>query len=129
MLLVFGGVALALALMAVVANLSALYIARRNLVSAADGAAVAAAQRIDLAAFYQGSGPSDAVPIDLAAAQSELADVLPAGVRLRAVRLVDGGGTVVVELVRRTRVPFDLFGAVDPVTVEATARARTPLRP
>ena len=124
-ILVFGLMTLVLAMMVLVINVSSVIIARRNLVSVADGAAVAAAQEIDLAAFYAG-GATEAIPLDREAVDD---------VRRRFgraddefdIRVEPDGVTVTVRVRRKADLPFGAFG-FESVDVDARATARTPLR-
>ena len=124
-ILVFGLMSLVLAMMVLVINISAVIIARRNLVSVADGAAVAAAQRIDLAAFYAGDGDG-AIPLDPDAVDEVRNEFGKAG-DVFEITLSPDATTVTVRVRRDADLPFGAFGFTD-VEVDARATARTPLR-
>lgn len=118
----------------VVVNLSKAYLYRRGLVAAADGAALAAANRPDLVRIY--SGTDDVLPLSVQGARdavhryvadAELED------RFAGFRVVDvdtDGRTVVVTLGARVHLPFTavlLPGHRGGYPVQATVRARSPL--
>ena len=129
LLLVIGFAGILLTLVAVVADVSAVVLAKRSVASAADGAAVSAAQALDLDAVYdQGLGAqlplSAAEARDRTAAYEAQARAQQPGLRL-ALRLA--GSTAVVTGVRTVRLPFRLPGT-GPVRVSAVARARAPVR-
>jgi hypothetical protein len=124
-ILVIGLMSLVLAMMIVVINISAVIIARRNLVSVADGAAVAAAQRIDLAAFYAGDGEG-AIPLDPEAVDEVREEFGKEG-DIFSITLSPDATTVTVRVRRSADLPFGAFGFSD-VEVDARATARTPLR-
>jgi Flp pilus assembly protein TadG len=115
-------------LVAVVVDVSAAFLARRSLASQADGAALAAAQSVDLEAFYRGDDP-DALPLagvddvvrDYVAANFPETDVV-------AVSLSGDGTAVTVTLRRRLALPLAPPGSPDGVGVTADATARLPLR-
>lgn len=119
LLTVFLGLVLVL-LTVVVTDASAAFLARRSLASQADGAALAAAQEVDLAAFYAGSG--DVLP--LAGARDVVDAYVAAHFPDTAVAAVDTDGTTVTVTLRRPlRLPLALPGWGDgTVTASATAR-------
>lgn len=118
-------VAVLVLLVAVVVDASAAFLARRSLASTADGAALAAAQSVDLAAFYDGTG-GDLLPLgDVEAAVA--AYVTDPATEVLAVEVVDGT-TVVVTLRRHLALPLSPPGYGDGVDITAQARARLPLR-
>ncbi|MGF7235167.1 MAG: pilus assembly protein TadG-related protein [Frankia sp.] len=130
LILTLGYVMLALMLIVVVVDVSALYLARRGLAATADGAALAAAQQIDEPAVYQTTGAVTDLPLgdveQSVARYSAQAD--PTGdTTLRAVLTnpttvhVDGARTVTLPLV-------GLFG-IGSVTVRASADAQAAVRP
>ena len=127
LLLVIGFAGVLLAVVAVVVDVSAVVLAKRAVASAADGAAVTAAQSLDLDALYAG-GLGAAVPLSQADAEQRVAAYregldLP-GLELRV--RVDGT-TAVVDARRVVRLPFPFPGRRD-VEVQAQARARAPVR-
>ncbi len=127
LLLVLGLSIVLMMLVAVVVDVSVVVLAQRGVSSAADGAAVAAAQRLDEASFYE-TGLGERVPLDDAGVRSTIA-AYGAGVR-PATRLQ--GATqdafhVVVRGERTVRLPFGGFLGVDAVTVRSVARATSPV--
>lgn len=116
-----------------VVNLSKAYLYRRALLSAADGAALAAANEPDLRRIYTGTGASLPLSEEGAAEavrryvrQADLAD------RFEGFRVVDvttDGETVTVTLGAVVRMPFaNLLSdrLLSGYPVDATARARSP---
>jgi uncharacterized membrane protein len=115
-------------LVAVVVDVSAAFLARRGLASQADGAALAAAQRVDLAAFYTGSGEG---PLPLGDVEPAVRDYVAAnfpGTAVDDVRLAAGGTAVVVTLRRHVPLPLAPPGWRDGIDVTAAATARLPVR-
>ncbi|MDP9465891.1 MAG: pilus assembly protein TadG-related protein [Actinomycetota bacterium] len=130
LLLVIGFAGILLTLVAVVADVSAVVLAKRSLASAADGAAVSAVQALDLDAVYD-EGLGDQIPLSTGDARARVAAYegqmrrQQLGLRL-VVRLE--GRTAVVTGSRVVRLPFRLPGT-GPVRVFAVARARAPVLP
>lgn len=128
LVLTLGFVALLVVVVAVVVNVSAVVLAKRGVASAADGAAVSAAQALDVDTLYE-QGLGAAIPLDLAEADARVQAYADdarrgqPGLRL-TVRL--DGDTAVVTAERTVRPPFDVFGTGD-VIVRAVARARAPV--
>nr|WP_238430029.1 pilus assembly protein TadG-related protein [Frankia nepalensis] len=131
-MLTLGYLLLASMLAVVVTDVSAVYLARRSVASAADGAALAAAQRINEAAVYTAADPLD--PGD----RLPLADVLtavadyqyradPSGATVLTASLLDEN-TVQVQGSRVVELPLVGFLGVGPVTVHASADAQTVVR-
>lgn len=134
LVLLLGFTAVLLLLVAVVVNVSAVILAKRGLASATDGAAVSAAQALDLDALYAGGLAGGRIPLDPGEAAARIA-AYEAGARagqpgleLRLAR-IDAGTTVVVQGVRSVRLPFGQVLGFRPVRVEAEARARAPVSP
>lgn len=143
-LLVIGFVALAATLVVVGVDVSKVFLARRALASAADAAALSAAEAVDRDAIYTGGGVGcgQLLPVDPARAATLVdavltddVDDLRAAVRRldRPVTTVDGG-VVTVALSGRVAVPFGhvlallVPGHADgTVAVGVTAHARSPL--
>jgi hypothetical protein len=130
LVLVLGLTGILLLAVALVVNVSAVVLAKRAVASAADGAAVSAAQALDEAAFYA-SGLDGGIPLDpdeaagrVAAYRADAAATQP-GLRMSVE--VDGR-TAVVRATRTVTLPLGLL-STGPVTVEAEARARAPLAP
>lgn len=128
LVLTLGFAGLLLVMVGVVVNVSAVVLAKRGAASAADGAAVSAAQSLDLDALYaQGLGGQ--VPLSLADASSRVqayAADAQTGQPGLVLSLDLEGTTAVVEAVRVVRPPFPLLGTGS-VTVRAVARARAPV--
>lgn len=136
LLLVIGLVAIAALLIAVVADISALYLERRNLTSAADGAALAGAQSVDEASIYRQGLPAEGpVPLDEDAAERAVLDYLhDAGVLGPGtdVRVSTTSTTVSVSLAARMKLPVAntiTAGTSGTAPVSATATARTAVIP
>lgn len=135
-LLVLGYALIAALLVTVVVNTSKVYLNRRSLVAAADGAALTAANQPDLDAVYNGTG--DTLPLSPggteAAVRQYARDADLAG-RFEGFRVVDvttDGVTVTVTLRADVGMPFlnllsDRYRGGYPVL--AVARARSPLTP
>ncbi|ABW15146.1 conserved hypothetical protein [Parafrankia sp. EAN1pec] len=134
LILTLGYLMLAAMLAVVVTDVSALYLARRSVASAADGAALAAAQRIDENAIYTATENFEALPLsDIVDAVDEYeAQADPSGRTALDASLVDAT-TVRVEGSRVVELPVVGFLGVGPVTVRAGAQAqslvRTPAEP
>ena len=130
LLLVLGFAGILLTLVAVVADVSAVVLAKRGVASAADGAAVSAAQALDLDAVHR-EGLGRQIPLDAGQARARVVAyegqvrAQQPGLRL-ALRLE--GRTAVVTGSRTVRLPFRLPGT-GPVRVSAVARARAPVLP
>ena len=128
LLLVLGFAGILLTLVAVVVDVSAVVLAKRSIASAADGAAVSAAQALDLDAVYR-AGLGGQLPLSAGDARARVAAYegqvrrQQPGLRL-ALRL--DGRTAVVTGSRTVRLPFRLPGT-GPVRVSAVARARAPV--
>lgn len=144
LVLVLGFTMVLALLVGVVVNVSAAVLARRAVASAADGAAVAAAQALDLTELYRtgasggvaGAGPGARVgsrlPLDPAEASRRVAayaaQAAPTQPGLSLAVRVEGG-TATVTAVREVALPFGRLLGLAPLRVEATARARAPVLP
>lgn len=130
LLLVLGFAGLLLVLVAVVVDASAVLLAKRNVASAADGAAVSAAQAVDLEKLHS-EGLRQQVPLSAEQARARVG-AYERQVRPQQPGLVLGlrleGRTAVVTASRTVRLPFRLPGTA-PVRVSAVARARAPVLP
>lgn len=141
-LLVIGYTLIAVVLITVGVDASKVFLARRALASAADAAALAAAQAVDRAAVYAGeSGCDGLLPIDqaraadlVAASLDDAVDLRHALVALDPPRTAVAAGTVSVRLGGDVGLPFArVVALLDPrhpdgrVHVEATAHAQAPL--
>ena len=123
-------------LVTVVVNVSRVYLVRRSLVAAADGAALTAANQPDLAAVYSGAGATlplsprgTGQAVRQYAQNAELADRFPG---FRVVAVETDGVTVTVRL--RAEVPMPFLNVLarryaGGYPVDAVARARSPLTP
>ena len=136
MLLVLGLVVLAGLFVVVVVDASALFMARRDLLAAADGAALAGAQAVDEAAVYR-EGVHGSLPLDPRRVQLAVDDYLrfsgvSGSVDGLQVDVTTDGTTVRVELLAVVQLPVVngvTPGAVDGVPVAATANARSAVLP
>lgn len=130
LLLVVGLTAVLLLAVALVVNVSAVLLAKRSLASAADGAAVSAAQALDQQAFYA-TGLDGGIPLDPAEAAARVAayraDAAVGQPGLQMSVQIEGR-TAVVRASRTLTLPLGALSS-GPVTVEAVARARAPLAP
>jgi Flp pilus assembly protein TadG len=129
LVLTLGLVGLLLVVVAIVVDVSAVVLAKRGVASAADGAAVSAAQALDEQALYD-DGLGARIPLSgqqaaarVAAYQADARAGQP-GLEL-AVR-IEAGTTAVVTASRRVRPPFAVLGQRE-VVVTAVARARAPV--
>jgi uncharacterized membrane protein len=134
LLLILGIVVVAAMLAVVVTDVSALYLQRRTLVAAADGAALAGAQAVDEAEVYVHGLPSEGpVPLDAAAAEeAATAYVAALGIDVDDVRVEATATTVSVQIVTRYRLPISstvTMGVAGEPVVDASATARTAVMP
>ncbi len=131
LVLVIGFAFILVVMVAVVVNVSAVVLAKRGVASAADGAAVSAAQSLDVEALYR-DGLRQQLPLNLAEARGRVAtynaqaEAQQPGLAL-VVRL--DGRTAVVTATRTVRLPFPVPGSTGSVLVESVARARAPAAP
>lgn len=123
LILTIGFVAIAMLLVFAVVDASAVFLARRDLASAADGTALAAAQQVDVNAVYAEGARGD-LPLDAGAVQHTVdayaAQNLPAGWAVTG--RASGPHTVTVTATRVVRLP--VYGTVT-VTASATATDRS----
>ena len=130
LVLVLGLAALLLVLVGVVVDVSATVLAKRSVASAADGAAISAAQALDYDVFYA-QGPGTAVPLSAAGVADRVATYQAQAARdqpgLQLSGYLDGTATAVVTGSRTVRLPFSRWVGPGSVTVTAEARARAPL--
>ena len=134
LVLVLGFFAVLLLMVAVVVNVSAVVLAKRGVASAADGAAVSAAQSLDLQAFYARGLSSGFLPLEQGQASAAVAtyeaQARSAQPGLELVVDVSADGTTAVVRGRRSvELPFGRLLGFRPVVVEAEARARAPTAP
>ena len=123
MLLALGCISIALILVVVVVDASAVFLARRSLASATDGASLAAAQSVSRQSIYL-KGAGAWLPlgeVEAAVAQYE-GDDHPSDLSA-SVAHETTGDTVVVTGRRAVRLPFSSFLGIGRVTVTATSRA------
>ena len=111
-------------------DVSVAVLARRSVASAADGAAVSAAQALDQQALYDG-GLDGGVPLSVEGVGERVAAyeavVAPGQPGLRLAGDVEDGVTAVVVAERAVDLPFSGLLGRGPVDVVAVARARAPL--
>lgn len=136
LLLIVGLVAVVGLLVAVVTDVTALYLQRRDLVSAADGAALAGAQAVDEETIYtQGLPTSGPLPLDEGAARSAVDEYLSnAGLAGEAliVRVETTPTTVSVSVSATYDLPVAntaTLGVTGSAQVSASATARTAILP
>ena len=123
----------AVLLVAVVTDASALYLTRRSLAGSADGAALAAVQELDRVALYTGR-PGEALPLDPDAtldtvrAYAAAADLESRFDDFEIVGVATDAESVTVTVRASRRLPFlaVFLGAPDGVEIEATSTARAP---
>lgn len=123
MVLTLGFIVICVLAVAVVVDASAVFLERRSLQAAADSAALAGAQAIDLDAYYE-RGASAGVQLDPAAVRAAVRQQMGgvSGVQVDSVRIEDG--EVIVRAHTRVRPPFSGWltpGGARTITVEAGA--------
>lgn len=130
LVLVLGFTMVLMLMIGVVVNVSAAVLARRAVGSAADGAAIAAAQALDEQALYREGFTGQRIPLSQAGARQRVADysrqvtVTQPGLRMSVT--VDGT-TATVVAAREVTLPFSRLVGLRPLLVQATARARAPV--
>jgi len=136
LLLIVGLVVVAALLVAVVTDVSALYLQRRELIAAADGAALAGAQAVDEESVYRNGLPaSGPVPLDQDAAEQAVRDyLLEAGLLTANLDVTISTSATTVSVVLRTRAELPVSntvtaGASGTAAVSASATARTAVIP
>ena len=134
LLLIIGLVTLATLLVSVVTDVSALYLERRRLVSAADGAALAGAQKVNEARVYsEGLPATGPVPLNPEAAELAAREYLAdSGIALSDVSVHATPTTVSVRVWSRYQLPVAstvTAGGAGSATVSASATARTAVVP
>ena len=136
LLLIVGLVVVAALLVAVVTDVSALYLERRELVAAADGAALAGAQAVDEESVYRNGLPATGpVPLDQAAAEEAVRSYLSdAGLFTAKLDVTISTSATTVSVVLRTRTELPVAstvtaGASGTAAVSASATARTAVIP
>jgi Flp pilus assembly protein TadG len=134
LLLTLGLSVVLLLLVGVVVDVSAVVLAKRGVSSAADGAALAAAQQPDRGTIESRRDalsvrlPLDPALVDdvVATYQADAADDLPG---LALVARVEQADEAVVDAYRTVTLPFGGWLGVGKVQVHAVARARSPVGP
>jgi len=127
-LLIIGFTAIAALMVVVTTSVSAVYLARRELVSTVDAAAVAAAQQVDADSAYA-EGLGEGLPLLDAGVEQVVAEIARRNPRVRfATPQVVDGNSVVVVAERVVDLRFARVLGVASWTVRARARARAPLR-
>ncbi len=130
LVLVLGLFAVLLVLVGVVVNISSVVLAKRSLASAADGAALSAAQALDYDVFYV-RGPAEGVPLSDSGVRERVAAYAGAAAHdqpgLQMAGRVEGGYVAVVTATRNVGLPFGGWVGVADVDLSAVARARAPL--
>ena len=126
-ILVIGFTAIAALMVVLTTSVSSVYLARRELVSTVDSAAVAAAQQVDADTAYR-EGLGARLPLRAAGVEAVVADIARRNpdVRFATPRVVDD--TVVVAAERVVDLRFARVLGVRSWTVRARARAQAPLR-
>lgn len=132
--LIIGFVGVVVMLIAVVTSASSVYLARRSLAGAADGAALAAASALDEQQLY--TGETDLLPLDSVHARTAVADYARAAAlssrfddfRVDEVSVRDGVVTVVLR--STAHLPYVSLGGkyAAGVRLRAQASAQAPLR-
>lgn len=133
MLLVLGLVVLLVLLVTVVTDVTHLFLTRKDLLSAADGAALAGAQAVDAERLYRDGITGGPLPLDPVAAERAARDYLSdVGVAAEVAQLsvdIDATATTVtVRLAGTVQLPFVSRltpGARDGVPVSSSATAST----
>ena len=132
LVLVLGFAMVLVVMVGVVVNVSAAVLARRAVASAADGAAVAAAQALDEDVLRSDGLSGGRLPLSLSGARQRVAayaqQIAPTQPGLTLTVTVEGG-TASVLAGRDVRLPFGRLVGLRPLRVEATGRARAPVSP
>lgn len=126
-LLTIGMFGIALALVVTVIDISAVYLARRDLAGECDSAALAASQAVDPATIY-GSGIGTSLPVTAAAGSAAATAVArTVGAATTTVTTV-AGGQVTVACTRKATLPVGSLIGVGTVIIKAGASAESPVR-
>lgn len=126
-LLVIGFTFLAALMLVVATSASAVFLARRDLVSTVDAAAVAAAQQLDADVLYRRS-VNDRLPLSERGAEAVVAELARSHPDVVFGRPVVDGDTVTVAAERQVDLRFARVLGLTSWTVRARARAQAPLR-
>lgn len=126
-LLIIGFTFIAALMVVLTTSVSSVYLARRELVSTVDSAAVAAAQQVDVVELYTG-GPRDRLPLQLSGVRRvvDFVESQHPGVSFGPPTV--NGSTVTVRAERVVDLRFAAVLGIDQWTVRAEATARAPLR-
>lgn len=125
-LLTLAFLAVGIGLVLTVVDISAVFLARRDLAGACDQAAVAAGQAVARPELYRGS-TGRLLPLDLAAASRAASSAAgSAGAAASISRRQDG--TLSLQCSRTVTLPLATGSVVGPVQVTAAADVETPLR-
>lgn len=131
LLLIIGFTGILLVLVGVVVDVSSAVLARRAVSSAADGAAVSAAQSADLDVVYDGELGAQ-LPLSLPQARTRVA-AYEAAVRSQqpglALSVQLEGRTAVVTATRTVRLPLRVPGGPSTVQIVVRAQAQAPTAP
>ncbi len=135
LLLVLAYLTVAAALIGVVVDATAVFLAQRSLSATADGAALAGAQTLDERLVYSGGTPLDRLPlspgrVEAAAVAYLRADGAPRRFDDLGLSTGTDGTTATVSLRTRVALPFSggFLGVRGPAPLAVVASARSPLR-
>lgn len=126
-LLVIGFTFVAALMVIVTTSVSAVFLARRELASAVDAAAVAAAQQVDTDVLYRRTANAR-LPLSQDAADRIVAELAAHYPAVDFARPEVDGDLVVVSATREVDLRLAAVLGVESWTVRAVARARSPLR-
>ena len=126
LILTLGLVVVLVALLGVVVDVTALALRRREAELTADSAARAAAQAVDLSAYYRGAA-GERIPLDVANARSQASEFLRRPWRM--VRLTATDEVVQVTVASRMRLPFSGWLGIGQVRVVGRGAAEMRVAP
>jgi len=126
LVLTLGLLAVAVATVVAVVDVSTVFLARRDLAGVCDSAALAAAQAVDPSAVY--AGAPERLPLDRAGAARAAARVAAGAQGVTERTSIIGPAEVGVACTRSVALPLARVLGLGPVTVTADARAETALR-
>lgn len=126
LVLLAGFAALALLLVAVVTDVSVLFLAQRSLADTADGAANRAAQAVSAAGVYDQQPDAESLPVDPVIALRAVTDyVAESGPpETHVVGVASDGRTVTVTLEGTARLPFATLIGIAPAGVDLTCQTQ-----
>lgn len=127
-LLIIGCAFIVVLMVVVTTSVSAVFLARRELVSVVDGAAITAAQQVDAAELYTGD-PRDRLPLSESRVRDVVAlvDSQHADIAFGPTSIVDGS-TVTVRAEKVVDLRLAAVLGISSWRVRASATARAPLR-